>query len=91
VIFFEMEEQPVSQAVTSDVFAAIHEIVSLDWDSSYVVSDPVLGWEGRTTLVEKVTDDEGDREIVGVFKCGIDGDWEQVWERPIAKGHITRG
>ena len=89
MITFETEDMPNGHSITNDEFAAIHAVVSLDWDSDYRVSSPVLGEDGQTTLVEKV--DEDDRDTLAVFKLGVDGDWEQVWERPIAKGHITRG
>jgi hypothetical protein len=88
MIFFEMEDQPLSQSITNDEFAALHAIVSLDWDSSYTVSQPVLGWEGRTTLVEKI--DEDDRLANAVFKVDVDGGWEQVWERRPAPARRLR-
>lgn len=79
MISFEMEDMPIGQNITNDEFSAVHEIVSQDWDQDYRVFDAVLGWEGRTLLVERVGEDE--RLANAVFKLGVDGDWQQVWER----------
>lgn len=83
MIFFETEDMPLSQSITNDEFAALHEIVSQDWDQNYTVFQVVLGWEGKTTLVERM--DEDDRMANAVFKLDVDGPWEQVWERPPAE------
>lgn len=80
MISFEMENMPNGQNITNDEFSALHEIVSQDWDRSYVVTDAEDSAGGWFLIVEK-RGAEDSRETETYFRVDDDGDWGVLWER----------
>lgn len=77
MIFFELEDEPLSQSITNDQFASLHEIVAQDWSRNYVVAD--YKGEGTGDWFLRVTRmNDGDTTPDKKFNVDSDGTWEEV-------------